>query len=73
MKKKLLIKGIDCANCAVKLEEKIKKIEGTKNVSMNFLTEKLVYECDDSDAVDIYEKVLKTIKKEEPDVEVEEI
>ena len=73
MKKKLVVKGIDCANCAAKLEDKIKKIEGTKNVSLNFFTEKLSYECDDNNDTDIYEKVLKTIKKEEPDVEVEEI
>ena len=73
MKKKLVVKGIDCANCAAKLEDKIKKIEGTKNVSLNFFTEKLSYECDDNNDTYIYEKVLKTIKKEEPDVEVEEI
>ncbi len=35
------LKGLDCANCAAELERRIQKIEGIKNVSISFMTEKM--------------------------------
>lgn len=40
--------GVDCANCALKLEEKIKKIDGVKDASLNFMTLKLTIDFDPS-------------------------
>lgn len=37
MKKTYQLDGLDCANCATKLEEKISKISGVKSVTINFL------------------------------------
>lgn len=47
MKKKFRVEGVDCADCAVKMEEGIKKIDGVKSAKLNFLTEKLTIEADD--------------------------
>ncbi len=66
------LKGLDCANCAAELERRIQKIEGIKNVSINFMTEKMELEYDENKE-DIIKLVKKIIKKEEPDVTVEEI
>lgn len=32
---------MECANCAAKMEEACKKIEGIKDISINFLTQKM--------------------------------
>ena len=45
---KFEITGIDCANCAAKLENEISRLEGISNVSLNFMKNSLTYECDHS-------------------------
>jgi len=67
------LKGLDCANCAVQLENAIQKIDGVKNVSVNFMTGKLIFECNEEEEKEIIKKVKKAIRKEEPDLEVEGI
>ena len=73
MKYTFKIKGLDCANCATQLENAIQKIEGIESVSINFLTEKMIMEYNEENKQEIMDKVKKTIKKEEPDVKIEEI
>lgn len=73
MKITFKIKGLDCANCAAQLENAIKKIEGVESVSISFMMERMVMEYKEENKEVIMEKVKKTIKKEEPDVKVEEI
>ncbi len=74
MKKyKFKIKNLDCANCANELEEALQKIDGIENVSISFILEKLTFECNEEDISSLLEKIRKVIKKEEPDVELEEI
>ncbi len=73
MKNKFKINGLDCANCAAKLEEEIQKIEGVNEASISFMTERLVIECDENEKQEVMDKVNKVIKKEEPDVTIEEI
>ena len=70
-KKKFKLIGLDCANCAAQLENAISKMEGIESASVSFMTGKLVIECEDND--DIIMKVKKLIKKEEPDLKVEEV
>ena len=72
MKKNFKLKGLDCANCAVKIEEKVKKIDGVEDASVSFMAQKLVVEIN-SDDDEILKKIRKTVKKEETDVKVEEI
>ena len=72
MKKNYSIKGIDCANCARELEEEINKIEGV-NATINFMTEKLIVEIEDEKYDELFEKVVKVIKDDEPECTVEEV
>lgn len=73
MKSKFIIKGLDCANCASQLEGKIQKIKGIESVSINFITQKMELVYDDTRKDEIIQNVKKTIKKEEPDVTIEEV
>lgn len=73
MKYKFKIKGLDCANCAGELERSLSKIEGIENVVINFMTEKMTIECEENYKEKIMEDVKKVIKKEEPDVNIEEV
>ena len=73
MKTIFKIKGLDCANCANQLENAIKKIEGIENATINFMTEKMILVYNESQKEDIIAKIKKTIKKEEPDLTIEEI
>lgn len=68
MKKyKYILKNLDCANCARKIEERLEKESYLKHVSVNFSTLKLSFETDDNNA---YEKIKKLVKEIEPEVEV---
>ncbi len=73
MKSNYKIEGLDCANCAAELERAIGKIDGVKQVNINFLMQRMTLEYDDNNKDDIIAKVKKVIKKEEPDVEIEEL
>lgn len=74
MKKyKFKIQNLDCANCANELESKLKKIEGIENVSISFMMQKLSFECEEETIMNKLEKIKKVIKKEEPDVTIEEV
>ena len=53
MKSKFKIKGIDCANCAAKLESTIQKIEGVEGASISFMTERLVIECKEEEKQEV--------------------
>ena len=73
MEKEFKLIGLDCANCAAQLENAIQKIEGIESTSLSFMTGKLVVKCAENVSEDIIKKIKKTIKKEEPDVEIEEL
>lgn len=73
MKCNFKIQGLDCANCAAELERAIAKIDGIENAVINFMTEKMILEFNEANKDEIMKKVQKTIKKEEPDVTIEQI
>ena len=73
MKSKFKVKGLDCANCANELERAIQKIEGVESVSISFMTQKMEIEYDETREEEMIQKVKKLIKKEEPDVTIEEV
>ena len=64
---KMSITGIDCANCAGNLERHIAKIDGLSNVSINFMQEKLMFDCDPDKFPALLEEIKKCIDKYEPD------
>jgi copper chaperone CopZ len=61
---------VDCANCAAKMEEAAKKVDGVKNVSISFMAQKMVIEADDERFDAIMKEVVKVCKKVEPDCEI---
>ena len=67
MKKKFKLIDLDCANCAAKMEEGIKKISGVKDASVSFMTQKLVLEADDDRFDEIMKEVVAVCAKVEPD------
>lgn len=67
MKKKFRLEGLDCANCAAKIESAINKLDGVKEASVNFMTTKLVIEGDDGKMSEIIEEAEKIVRKIEPD------
>ena len=70
MKKSFVLEDLDCSNCARKMEEAIAKIDGVASVNVSFISQKMTIEADDTVFDDIMKKVVKTIKKVEPDCKV---
>lgn len=68
MKKTFRLEGLGCANCAAKMEDKISKLDGVSNASVNFMTTKLVIEAEDEKMDGIINSAQTIIKKIEPDV-----
>lgn len=56
MKKTYKLTGVDCANCAAKMENRIGKLDGVKSCSVNFMLQKLTLETEDDDHTEILEK-----------------
>ena len=48
MKKVFKMQDLDCAHCAAKMEDAIRKIDGVSSVSINFLMQKMTLEADDA-------------------------
>lgn len=67
MKKLFKLEDLDCANCAAKMEDAIKKIDGVSFASVNFMGQKMTIEADDEKFDAIMKQVVKTCKKIEPD------
>lgn len=72
MELKFTIEGLDCANCAISLEEEISKINGIKSVSISFMTQKMIVEIEGDNKDKIMKDIKKVIKEEEPDVTITE-
>ena len=70
MKKKFKLQDLDCANCAAKMEEGIKKINGVKDASVSFMTQKMTIEAEEEDFERIMQEVVKVCAKVEPDCKV---
>ena len=62
---------VDCANCAAKMEDAIKKLDGVKDARVNFMTQKFTLEADDDNYDNILQLAVKACKKVEPDCEIE--
>ncbi len=70
MKKSYKI-DVDCAACALKMEDAAKKTEGIKDASVNFMALKMKVEFEDgADVNAVMENVRNNCKKVESDCEV---
>lgn len=70
MRKTFELEDLDCANCAAKMAEGIRKIEGVSFADVNFLTQKLTVEAEDGNFDEIMKKAAKVCKKIEPDCRI---
>jgi len=62
---------VDCANCALKMEEAAGKVEGVQEVTVNFMTQKMKVEfAEGADEKAVMTSVLKACKKVESDCEI---
>ena len=67
MRKAFKLQDLDCANCAAKMENGIKGIDGVKSATVSFMTQKLVLEADDTRFDAILEEAARVCRKIEPD------
>ena len=62
--------GIDCAVCALKLEEKIKKLDGVISCNINFLAERVDLEVENKD---VFKKIVEICRDFEEGVTLKRI
>ncbi len=70
MTKTFMLEDLDCANCARKMEEAIKKIDGVEEIHVNFLTQKMILTADDDRFDAILKEAVRCIRRVEPDCSV---
>ena len=71
MQKIFTVKGIDCANCAAKLEKNINKIAGVNSAIVSFATSKLMIDADEESFERVMDEVVSIAAKLEPDWVIE--
>ena len=72
LKKEVILEGLDCANCAAKIEDEVNKINGVK-AYMNFMNKTLTLETEsEKDYNNTLQQVETIVHKHEPDVVVKE-
>ena len=67
MKKRYKLTDLDCANCAAKMENAIKKIDGVNDATVSFMAQKMTIDAEDERFDDIMQEVVGVCKKVEPD------
>ncbi|MBS5966769.1 MAG: cation transporter [Finegoldia magna] len=70
MKRRYTLENLGCANCAAKMEDKIKDLDGVNSVSVNFITTKMVLDAEDDKFDSVLNQAKDIIKSIEPYVEV---
>ena len=70
MKKKFKLMDLDCANCAAKMEDAIKKIDGVNDATVSFMMQKLTLDADDDRFDEILKEAAEICKKVEPDCKI---
>lgn len=71
MKKTYKLRNLDCANCASKMERAIAALPKVTAVSVSFMTQKMSVTLEDETQRDaLMQKIVRLVKKVEPDCEV---
>ena len=72
LKKEVILEGLDCANCAAKIEDEVNKLNGVK-AYMNFMNKTLTLETEsEQEYKNTLQQVKTIVHKHEPDVVVKE-
>ena len=70
MKKKFKLQDLDCANCAAKMEDAIKKIPGVNDANVSYMMQKMTVDAEDDKFDAIMEEVVRVCAKVEPDCKI---
>lgn len=70
MKKKFKLQDLDCANCAAKMEDAIKKIPGVNDANVSFMMQKMTVDAEDDKFDAIMEEVVHICAQVEPDCKI---
>ena len=68
MRKTIKLLELDCVHCAAKMEERIRKLDGVKYVSVNFMAQKMILDIEEDKYTSILQQAEKIIHALEPDV-----
>ena len=69
--KKTYVIEVDCANCANKMEDAVKKTPGVADAGVNFMGQKLIVEfCEGVDVTAVMKDAQKRCKKIDRDLEI---
>lgn len=72
MKKLFLLKGLDCSNCAAKIEKEVGSLNGVSLSSVNLMKQMLTIEVETAVADTVAKQIESIVHSHEPDVEVSE-
>ena len=67
MRKAFKLQDLECANCAAKMENGIKEIDGVQSATISFMTSKLVIEADEGRFDAVLGEAQRICSKYEPD------
>lgn len=70
MKQSFRLQGLDCANCAARLERALNKLEGMGHASVSFLAQRMTLEAEDARWDAVVRDARALVKKLEPDAVV---
>ncbi len=70
MKKKFKMQDVDCANCAAKMEDAIKKIDGVNDATISFMTQRLTIDADDDKFDEIMAKAQKCVSNVDEEAKI---
>ena len=70
MKKIIKLEGLCCANCAAKIEEGVKKLDGVNSASLSFMTQRLIMEVEDGREDELVEAARAVAAKVEAEFKV---
>ena len=70
MKKHCKMDNLGCANCAAKMEERIRKRPGVADASINFTLQRLSLDAPDEQMDSILSEAQKIVKSIEPDCSI---
>ena len=70
MKKMIVLRDLECAHCAAKMEREIQRIDGVQSAKINFFTQKMVIEAADDRFDEALLQAARICKRIEPDCEL---
>ncbi|MBY0599618.1 heavy metal translocating P-type ATPase [Bacillus bingmayongensis] len=72
VKRKLVLEGLDCANCAIKIEKGVGGLEGVSSCSVNFATKTMTLETEKNRENNVVTEAKQLVTKLEPHIQVKD-